>query len=118
VILVQNPILAEVSDKLPRVSDLWVAGIVLAAIAVCICRYFKSALLVCVPLALLWSIAVSHEFLGDDLFATAVVEELGIGYLIQVVLANLLLFLSLFVMCFLVNRQRHQMEHEVTGSEA
>ena len=109
---------AEVSDKIPSVPELWALGIVCAAIAFCICRYFKPALVVCVPLALLWVIGVCKELFGDEYFKAAVVGGMGYGYLLQVVVTNSLPLLALLASGFCVNRNWHRMPREGRDSEA
>ena len=108
---------AEVSDKIPSVPELWALGIVCAAIAFCICRYFKPALVVCVPLALLWVIGVCKELFGDEYFKAAVVGEMGYGYLLQVVVTNSLPLLALLA-GFCVHWNWHRMPHQGRDSAA
>ena len=81
--------LAEVSDKIPALAEVWsIAGI--AAVVLLLAMRFKPRLsLLIVPLAALWFTALLLEVHSADV-GPAIVREQGTGYVVQVYLAGAL----------------------------
>lgn len=110
-----NPFFAEVSDKIPGVTELWTLGIIFAMTVFLICRRFKWTLIFFLPLALAWAVGVFREFFMDQFFKTAVIEEMGYSYLLQVIFANSLPLIALLILCALFLSHRIQKVNTVSA---
>jgi hypothetical protein len=83
-----SPIFAEVADKMPSVSAIWIFSLGLATLFFAFRRISRWSFLVTVPLAGWIAVSGWREFAADTSFRQAVVAELGEGYVIQAVSAS------------------------------
>jgi hypothetical protein len=77
-----STLLAEVADKEPTLLFLWLGAALPSAVSFFAARWSRWTLLVTVPAALIWVFIVLDDIWSWDV-GPAIVEELGISYVIQ-----------------------------------
>ena len=95
---------AEVMDKEPALSFIWTWCIIGAAVCYLAARYKPLALLITLPVALLYNIAVFFE-LQEAPIRQAIINEAGSGYVTSVYISGSLVILSIIFGLLLKSRQ-------------
>ena len=99
-----TPILAEIADKEPSLTIVWLLAALLSALCCALCRWRRRAAFIALPLALGWAFACISE-LRDPFVGPAIGSELGRSYVTQSYLASVLpLLFSLYPLV----RRAHQ----------
>jgi hypothetical protein len=91
------PMLAEISDKMPGVSVIWLISACLAAFAIACCRVSRWLYLLALPVAGYWAFGGYRELVADSYFRDAVIMELGRNYWLQAVCSSCLPLVGLLV---------------------
>lgn len=78
--------LAEVSDKEPSVVVIWLISLYLSGLVFLLSRWRKWASLIALPFIGFWAFALVVE-LRDPNVGTAILQELGRGYVVQAYVA-------------------------------
>ena len=91
-----RPIFAEVADKEPTITAVWIIAAVICFIGFLICRCHRVAGFLAVTFATLWAWAIFSE-LHDPYVGPAIVRELGQGYVTQAYLAALIPFFAVAI---------------------
>jgi hypothetical protein len=73
--------LAEVSDKIPTLATIWVAGLIAAAVVYTLCRLHCSVAFILFPICLWLMWEIRYEFFTD--IRSAIIGGQGVGYLVQ-----------------------------------
>jgi hypothetical protein len=88
------PILAEVADKEPTITEIWCLAAVCCLVSVVMCRWRRAASLVALSVATLWAWIMISE-LRDPFVGPAILRELGRGYISQAYFVAILPFVAI-----------------------
>jgi phosphotransferase system glucose/maltose/N-acetylglucosamine-specific IIC component len=98
---------AEVSDKEPSLSSVWITGCVVALICFIVAYFVRWYSIIVAVFPLCWFILHFIELHSEDV-GVALYAEQGIGYFIQSYLAALLILLGVILGVTFSNRQRQK----------
>jgi hypothetical protein len=91
--------LAEIGDKVPTAGKLWAVAAFLSVAGFVLCRWSRVAAIIVLPFAALWGTAVILE-LRDPYIGPAILEELGLGYVVQAYVTVFVPFMALVIGCW------------------
>lgn len=96
------PLLAEVSDKIVTLNEMWTETALFSVGAMIVSACHRRAALVTLPVAALWELAVISE-IRDPHVGPAILKELGQGYVTQSYVAAVVPF-ALVAVGYWINR--------------
>ena len=103
---VTTPAYAEVSDKIPTYSDLWVWGLALNGLAIGLSSWRWWCGLLVLPISALWAVGVL-DMLHDPFVGPAILREQGRSYLHACYVSTLLVLSGPPLIAVLAKRLHH-----------